>query len=244
MKYVLDVHTHTVASGHAYTTLLENAKYASEIGLEILGTTEHGPTMPHAPHVWYFHNYRVLPRKIYGVKMLYGCEVNIMDNKGNLDLEEDTLKDLDIVIASLHDPCIKPKTRKENTEALLNVMDNPYVDVIGHSGNPKFPIYEEEVVKKAKEKNILIEINNSSFKTSRIGSKPTCKKIAELCMKYNTPIIMGSDSHVCFTIGNFDKIEEVMEEICFPQELIINNDEKKLIKYLKNKGKIKDINLD
>src|SRR3712207_8672658 len=75
MKYILDLHTHTIASGHAYTTLLENAKYASEIGLKILGTTEHGPKMPHAPHIWYFYNYKVLPRKIYGVTMLHGCEV-------------------------------------------------------------------------------------------------------------------------------------------------------------------------
>ncbi|MCY6371265.1 phosphatase [Clostridium ganghwense] len=244
MKYVLDVHTHTIASGHAYTTLLENAKQAADIGLKVLGTTEHGPKMPAAPHIWYFGNYKVLPREIYGVTMLHGCEANILDHKGNIDIPEEILKNLDIVIASLHEPCIEPGTIEENTEAFLNAMDNPYVDIIGHSGNPNFPIYEEEIVKKAKEKDILIELNNSSFKTSRIGSAPICTKIAELCKKHGAKVILGTDSHVCFTIGKFDKLEEVLEKIQMPEQLIINSDHKKFIRYLQNKGKVQDIKLD
>lgn len=244
MKYVLDVHTHTLASGHAYSTLLENAKYASEIGLKLLGTTEHGPNMPGAPHIWYFDNFKVLPREIYGVTMLHGCEANIIDYNGNIDIPEDTAKNLDIIIASLHEPCINPGTREENTEALLKVMENPYIDIIGHSGNPKFPIYEEEIVKKAKEKNILIEINNSSFKTSRRGSEPICINIAELCMKHGTKVIMGTDSHICFTIGNFDKVSAIFEKIVMPEELIMNRDADQFLRYLKNKGKLIDMCLD
>lgn len=244
MKYVLDVHTHTVVSGHAYTTLLENAKYASEMGLKLLGTTEHGPNMPGAPHIWYFDNYKVLPRKMYGITMLHGCEVDVVDYDGNLDIPESTLKKLDVVIASLHEPCIDPGNREENTRAILNAMDNPYIDIIGHSGNPAYPIYEEEVIKKAKEKNILIELNNSSFKTSRKGSAPICTKIAKLCKEYKAKVILGTDSHVCFTIGKFDKLEEVLEKISMPEELIMNTNYKKFVEYLKNKGKIKDVELD
>lgn len=46
MKYVLDAHTHTIASGHAYSTIREMAKAASEKGLELLGITEHSMKMP------------------------------------------------------------------------------------------------------------------------------------------------------------------------------------------------------
>ena len=52
MKYhsVLDLHTHTIVSGHAYCTLREMAKAASEKGLELLGITEHAPKMPGTCH--------------------------------------------------------------------------------------------------------------------------------------------------------------------------------------------------
>ena len=46
MRDILDVHTHTLASGHAYNTMREMAKAASEKGLEILGITEHAVSMP------------------------------------------------------------------------------------------------------------------------------------------------------------------------------------------------------
>ena len=41
MDFELDVHTHTIASGHAYGTLTEMAKEASLRGLKLLGITEH-----------------------------------------------------------------------------------------------------------------------------------------------------------------------------------------------------------
>lgn len=238
MKYPIDIHTHTLASGHAFTTLLENAKYASEIGLEVLGTTDHGPAMPHAAHQWYFSTLGVLPREIYGVTMLYGCEANIIDYEGNLDLPLEIQENLDIMIASLHDPVMDiTKGPDLNTTALLKAMDNPNVHIVGHTGNPKFPIYEEEIVKKAKENNILIEINNSSFVRSRAGSEAICSKIALLCKEYGVKIVLNSDAHSCFQIGGFDAAIDILKKIDMPEELIINTSKTELLDYLKGKGK-------
>jgi len=243
MKYVLDTHTHTIFSGHAYTTWLENIKEASNIGIKVLATTDHGPRMPGGPHLFYFNNLRVMPRKLYGVLHLKGCEANIIDANGKLDIPEITQKKLDIIIASLHDVCMRPGSIDENTQALLNVMDNRNVDIIGHSGNPAFPIWEEEVIKKAKEKDILIEINNGSF-GSRVGSEENCTEIANLCKKHEVNIVLGSDAHTCFHIGRFPKAEKILKDVGIPDELIMNTDEFKIIKYLKKKGKLDDINLD
>jgi putative hydrolase len=243
MKYDLDLHTHTIASGHAYTTLLENIKEASGIGLKFLGTSDHGPNMPGGPHLFYFANMRVLPRELYGVTLLHGCEVNIVDYDGKLDIPEKILKNLDFVIASLHDVCIKPGTRDENTNCLIKVMENPLVDIIGHSGNPAFPIWEEEIVKKAKENNVLIEINNGSF-SSRRGSEKNCMRIATLCKEYGVNIVLGSDAHTCFHIGKFLQAENMLKDMEMPEELIMNRNSEKLIGFLKNKGKLKDLTLD
>lgn len=57
MKFVLDTHCHTVASGHAYSTVQEIAKYASEIGLELVAVTDHSDKLPGGAHLFIFTIY-------------------------------------------------------------------------------------------------------------------------------------------------------------------------------------------
>ncbi|KYH35395.1 putative phosphatase YcdX [Clostridium tepidiprofundi DSM 19306] len=244
MKFIADLHTHTLVSGHAYSTMMENIREASKKGIEILGVTDHGPSMPGGPHIFYFGNMKVLPREIEGVMVLKGCEANIIDYDGNLDIPKSIQDQLDIMIASLHDVCIKPGSVEENTRAYLKAMDNPNVHIIGHPGNPSFPIDKEAVVKKAKEKDILIEINNSSFVSSRIGSEANCLTIAQLCKKYGVKVIAGSDAHTCFHVGEFGEVIKLLSNIEMPEELIISRSKNEIIEYLKNKGKLKDVVLD
>ena len=243
MKYALDVHTHTIASGHAYSTLMENAKAASEKGIKVLGTTEHGITMPHSPHIWYFNNYKVLPRELYGVTMLYGTEANIIDYDGNLDMDDITLSRMDIVIGSIHDEVYKVGSVQENTRAFINTIENGKVNIVGHLGNPEVPVNFEEIVKCAKENDILIEINNSSFTTSRVGSNGNCTEIAQLCKKYNAKLIINSDAHFCTLIGEFTEAIDMLESINFPEELIINKDPNEFLLKLKKIGKLQDLNI-
>lgn len=243
MKYAMDVHTHTIASGHAYSTLMENAKAASEKGIKVLGTTEHGITMPHSPHIWYFNNYKVLPREMYGVTMLYGTEANIIDYDGNLDMDDVTLSKMDIVIGSIHDEVYKIGNIEENTRAFINVIRSGKVDIIGHLGNPGVPVEFEKIIKCAKENDVLIEINNSSFTTSRIGSFSNCTEIAELCKKNDAKLIINSDAHFCTLIGEFTEAVNMLEKIDFPEELIINANPNELLLRLKKKGKLKDLDI-
>lgn len=164
MNYLSDLHTHTIVSGHAYTTLMENIDYCAKNGIKILGTSEHAPSMPGAPHYWYFGNLKVLPRIINDVIILRGCEGNILDVDGNIDLPEDAMKYLDYMIASFHEPVFQPKTKEENTMAILNVMDKyEKIEILGHLGNPNYNLDYDAIIKKAKEKNIMVEINNSFF---------------------------------------------------------------------------------
>ena len=139
MRYnsVLDLHTHTLVSGHAYCSLREMAKAAADKGLEVLGITEHAPAMPGTCHKYYFENLKIVPREMYGIQLLLGSEVNILDAQGTVDLVQRTLERMDVVIASLHMPCMKPGSKLENTESYLNVMKNPYVNIIRMMGDMK-----------------------------------------------------------------------------------------------------------
>lgn len=244
MKFALDVHTHTIASGHAYSTLMENAKAASEKGIKVLGTTEHGCAMPHAPHIWYFNNYKVLPREMFGITMLYGVEANIKDYDGNLDMDDATLSQMDVVIGSIHAGAVfEVGSIEENTRAFIKTIESGKVDILGHIGNPQVPINFEEVIKSAKEHNVLIEINNSSFTTSRVGSLENCTKVASICKKLGTKIIINSDAHFCTKIGEFKEACSMLKSIDFPEELIINKNPDEFLILLQSKGKLKDINL-
>ena len=244
MDYSSDLHTHTIESGHAYTTLLENISYCKENGIKILGTSEHGPAMPNAPHRWYFCNMKVIPRIINDVIILKGCEANILDTYGNIDLTEEDSKFLDYMIASFHEPVFKPTNKKNNTQAFINCVNkNPKVEILGHIGNPAYELDYDLLVKFAKEKDIMIEINNSSvLGKSRAGSDINCKEVAKLCKEYGTKIILTSDSHIAFTIGHFEESIKILESINFPEELIMN-EPKKLLTHFKNKEKLLDINL-
>lgn len=234
MKYVLDSHTHTISSGHAYSTMHEMAKEAADRGLELLGITDHSMAMPGSSHEYYFMNMRMLPREMYGIEVMHGAEVNVMDYDGTLDMDEYLLKMMDVVIVSLHTPCIKPGSAEENTKALINAMKNPYVNIIGHPDDSRFPIDYERLVIAAKEHGVLLELNNNSLhpKGARENPIPNDIEMLKFCKQYRTPVIIGSDAHTLEEVGNHEFIEALLECVDFPQELIVNRSVAEYKKYI------------
>lgn len=230
MKILMDLHTHTVASGHAFSTLKENIEQAQTVGLKVFGTSDHSMAMPGASHRFLLENYKVVPRELNGLRILCGAEANIMDFDGNIDMDEDLLKKMEYVIASLHPVCIEPGTKEQNTQAVIKVMDNPYVKIIGHPDDSRFPLDLEAVVKAAAEKNVALEVNNSSLnpKSSRQGGRENIALLLQLAKKHRAHIILGTDSHICYQVGNFDEALKMLEEADFPEELVINCDEERL----------------
>ncbi len=237
MKILTDLHTHTLASTHAYSTITENAKSAAKMGLEAIAMTDHTGEIPDSPHIWHFINMRILPREIEGVRILTGAEVNICDIHGRLDMSDDVMKTLDIIVASIHLPCYNDADKADHTECYMAAVENPYVDIIGHSGSPKFKYDYETVIKRAGELGKMIEINNATF-AIRTSNIPNCTKIAELCKKYNTHICVNSDSHYCDMIGKYDAAMAMLKEIDFPEELVANRTLKDLSKFLKPRKEI------
>lgn len=236
-NYVLDAHTHTLACGHAYNTLLELIEAAAKKNLDLICLTEHGPKLPGAPTPLFFANYRVIPGKINNVKLLKGIESNIMDTDGNTDIPMEFIQSLEIISASLHTPTFRPSTKIKNTSAILGAIANPHVDFICHLGNPTYELDYEVILQDAKKNDTLIEINNGSF-FIRKGSKPNCEWIANRCKELDIPIIIGSDTHFATDIGDFPYVDKVLDAINFPDELIINLDSNRLINYLENKGRM------
>lgn len=234
MKTVLDVHTHTVASGHAYSTISEMAAAAAEKGLELLGIAEHAPGIPGTCHPIYFRNLHVVPRRMNGVDLMLGAEINILDGEGTIDLEEDIMRHLDLRIAGIHSLCYKWGTKEENTNGMVNAIRNPWINIISHPGDGTALLDFEPIVKAAKESRTLLEINNSSLNPVRHkeSAKANNLDILRLCKLYDTPVILGSDAHITFDIANYEFIPPLLAETEFPESLIINTSVKRFREYL------------
>ena len=235
MKTLLDVHTHTVASGHAYSSLQEMAQAAAAKGLDLLGITEHGPGIPGTCDPIYFRNLICVPRTLYGVKLMLGAELNILNTNGDVCLDERHWRLLDLRIAGIHSLCWKGGTRDENTEAVVKVMRNPYMQIISHPGDGTACLDFERLMQVSKETHTLLEINNHSLNPLRhkAVAKANNQELLRLAMKYNTPVILGSDAHFSGMIAQYDYILPLLEEVHFPDELIVNCNTERFLTYLK-----------
>jgi putative hydrolase len=193
--------------------------------------------MPGTCHLFYFENLHVIPRELFGVKLLLGCEVNILDSSGAMDLEDRVLAKMDLCIASIHPPCYTKGNREENTKAIINVMKNQYINIIGHPDDGRFELNYEEIVKAAKEYQVILEINNASLAPGsfRPNTRENDLVMLEYCIKYQVPVILSSDAHIAYDIGKHEHARSVIEEANFPEELIINGSPDKLLTMIQQK---------
>ena len=236
MKFIADTHSHTLASGHAYSTIKEMAAAAEARGLKALAITEHAPKMPGTCGLFYFQNMDVVPRTCGNVRLLMGAEVNIMDPDGTIDLPEKTCRELDIVVASMHTPCYsREHTPEENIRAYVEVMKKPYVNIIGHPDDGRYAPDYDVLARTAKETGTLLEINNSSLRPGgfRENTHDNALELLACCKKYGTMITLGSDAHVDMDIARTDYSARLLAEAGFPEELVANTSCEKLLSNLK-----------
>lgn len=239
MEIKLDLHTHTSFSPHAYSTLMENITVAAEKGLEAIAMTNHGPSTKDFSHEWHFANYVAIPREVKGVVVFKGVEATYTDIDGNLDMSDEQLKKMDVVIASGHSAFVCDETNY--VETLLNVMKNPYVDILGHIARTKFTLTDEEygiIAKAAKENSKLVELNSSCFAKKKDVFYKNSKKLMLACKEWRTPIAVNTDAHFCTFVGEFGEPLKLLDEIGFEEHLVINTSLKKFMGYICKKKNI------
>lgn len=234
MEILYDLHTHTIASGHAYSTLKENIEVAYERGLKGYGFSDHSEKLRGSVTNVYFMNFKVIPRDYKGMKIFAGVEANIINYNGKLDIENNILKRLDYVIASMHMLCIQPGSLDENMNAYIGAMKNPYVKIIGHPDDSRYEIDYETLVKEAVNNGVVLELNNSSLNpnSARKNGRENIIKLLNTCKRYEANIICNTDSHICYDVGEFSESIKLLEELKFPKELVVNTSEEGIRKVL------------
>ena len=118
---------------------------------------------------------------------------------------------------------------------MINVIKNPYIQIISHPGDGTALLDFEPIVLASKEYHTLLEINNSSLKPTRnkVDARENNRKILELCKKYEVPVILGSDAHISCDIANYEYLYVLLQQTEFPEELIVNRNVGIFKNYLK-----------
>lgn len=232
--FVLDIHTHTLASGHAYGTIREMAIVAKEKGLSLLGISEHGPGIPGTCDPFYFLNLGVIPKKLYGVEIIHGCEINVL-NDGTLSLEQKYIDKLDYAIVGIHRQCYKDVGVKQNTENIISCMKNDKVYFVSHPDDDHTALDYKRLVIAAKKYHVALELNNSSLlkQDKRLNCIENYKMMLRLCENYRVPIIVSSDAHDPSYVGRFSEACTLLEKVKFDKTLIINSSVEKLKIFIK-----------
>ncbi len=236
MRLLADLHSHTVASGHAYSTVTENARAAADKGLELIAITDHGPNVPQGAHPWYFWNSKAVPQFVCGVRVLKGCEADVADTDNGIDLPDVVLEVLDFVAVGFHPMCgFDKRDRDRNTEAMLRVLANPLVDMITHPGNEEeFPLHLDRVVDAAVRAGVILEINDHSFDPSSVRSRSRAREIefAQAAFDVGCAIAVNSDAHYHDLIGGLDRALEVVEQIGITEDRIVNRSAASVLEHL------------
>lgn len=228
MKLVIDTHMHTVASGHAYSTWEEMAHAASEKGLKMIAITDHSPKMPGSTHELYFYNLSVIPKEMFGVRILKGVELNILDADGTIDLPTHILRKLDFVIASLHGIIVMNMGVEGNTKALRSALRNPYIDGIAHPGEFYFPIDPVAVCNTALAEQKFLEINNQHSSIDVDCNR----ELIEVARDMGVHFMTGSDAHFRTDVGEFKYVHEFLDELDISPKQVLNSDVAHMERYL------------
>lgn len=233
-RFELDIHTHTLASGHAFGTIREMAQAAADKELKLLGITEHGPGIPGTADPVYFTCLDRAPKALYGVELLYGCEINALPG-GSLSLPERYMKWLHYGIVGLHGICYADQGREKNTDDLIACMRHPKVFFVSHPDDDHIPLDYSRLVPAAKECHVALEVNGSSFAKldRRINCIRNYETMLSLCMDLRCPIVVNSDAHDPLEVGEVTAARALLERVGFDEALILNTDVDKFKAFLR-----------
>ncbi len=193
-----DLHMHTNATD-GRDTIRQMAEAALARGLKYIAITDHSKNLAMTnglddkralAHIKAIHK---VDAEMEGkIRVLPGIEVDILAD-GALDLDDSTLAQMDIVIASVHSHFNQPAD--EMTARVLRAIENPHVRILGHPtgrkvlGREAYAIYIDTVLKRAAELGVAVEHNASP---ARSDLNDLNLRIAK---QYGCKIVVDTDAH-------------------------------------------------
>jgi len=234
----VDLHSHSINSFCGNHTMLELLDFARKKGLKALAITDHGPLLGQKITSTFFERFQ---NPYDDIVFFKGMEGNLAKEKGEIDIPKRFLKHLDIVLLGIHPNTPKKLEKEYYTDFLVSAMaNNPFVDVITHPNDPSYPVDYDTVIKTAKKLGMLIELNNSK-NLYNITTEELTKSLIQKCIEFECPVLVSSDAHTVHELGDDSAIRPYLEEMNFPEELIINSNLEKATAFIQERKKLKSI---
>ena len=237
MKLTGDFHTHTTYT-HGTSTIEENVRQAENLGLEYLAVTEHSyNSIYHIKH----GDLDKMRQEILGikdkykVKVLLGIEANLISSKGDIDINDDELKSLNLVVLGFHKmtkvkPCEwfrfvlpnilrKKPTKKQierNTNAYLQAIEKHRISIIAHLNYAGCYVDCGKIAQACAKKGIYIELNGKRINFS--------KQDIDAMLKTDVKFIINSDAHDVGSVGKNHRAFNLIEKYKIPLEKVANLD--------------------
>ena len=239
----IDLHVHTVYSGHAQCTIAEYTNRAKELKMKMIGFADHGQDMNGSlVNDIYLSTMRRIPKAVNGVRILRGIEANVIDKKGSLDVADKIISEgwLDYVMAAIHSESksYKDYGREENTKAMVKAIKSGKVNILSHPFYEFFPVNVEEIFKEACRQNIFLEVNLNSIRKIKSDAKimANLKLMIQTAKRFNKKLIVGSDAHNIWDLADDSGLKKIKKEIGLTDKMIINNYPEELLRQLRIKN--------
>lgn len=261
-KIKADLHVHTLASLHAYSSLRDITKAAQWRGLQYVAITDHfyGDT-----------GYGLMPKQESSrLKVLNGngvCQpLNLHDepvdritaeyypyecgiisgvelNFGHICKYPEVIKTLGLRLGGFHnwfydydlklsDICLIEDLQgwdriyKAISVCPMDIIVHPERDLdklFGDNMNDKKQ-FLEMIVQYAYTHNKILELNEASIRRNNPVSKELMLFWIKLAKEKDIKISLGSDAHIDALVGGFRNVVDVIDEVKYPEELIVNTD--------------------
>ena len=192
-----DLQMHTTASdGRA--SIEEMAEAAKKLGYRYILITDHSKAVTVANGldekraVEHIRRIKAARQKVHGIEIWAGAEVDILGD-GRLDYSDDLLKQLDIVLVSVHSRLTQPAP--EMTERLLKAFQNPYVRILGHPTGRQilkrdpFSFDLEQVFDAAQKLGVILELNGNPERLD------LCDRHVKLARDRGMKLVISTDAH-------------------------------------------------
>ena len=251
-----DLHTHTIFSKHAYSTIQESIVAAQKMNLKYLAITDH-----------IYNDGTEIERKNEGTRFKYfeeevnsyreenqpyvicGAEFNVaqtIDQKNWKKLKKLRWRPIGLHTFHLKIKLLSLKTLYEEFKKAAEAH-NAFAHIereIHDIENKRYrddPLHEnvknflEKMVELAKDKKIFLEVNEASLRRNKRGTEDRIRYWLPIAKENDCRIYLASDAHYSSRIGKFPLSLELLNELKYPKELILNCNEDQILNDLEIK---------